>query len=170
VAGAIHYDLVDTTGRPVAASSADGRYRLAYVGFTSCAAVCPMSLAKLGMVLRALGPTAALLQPLFVSIDPGRDTPAAMAAYLANFDPRILGVTGKTTQLAAFAAAYGVDYRIPPTASADTSYAVEHTSEFLLIAPDGALTETFTPELSVAEISRQIRQRLSRASTRSNAS
>lgn len=117
-----------------------GRYRgklvLMSFGFTHCAAVCPTTLATLAQARQALGAQASAVQVVFVTVDPERDDPAQMKAYLAAFDPSFVGGAGKPEVLAAMRKNYGVvANKVPMTGG----YAVDHTSSIFLIDRDGKL-------------------------------
>jgi len=88
------FQLVDVEGRPVTEKSLLGKPTAMFFGFTFCPEACPTTLAEMTASLKALGPKADELNVVFVSVDPERDTPAQMKAYLSNFDPRIQGFTG----------------------------------------------------------------------------
>jgi protein SCO1/2 len=102
-----HYVLTDTQGHVITERSFPGRLRLVFLGFASCADVCPATLAKFRPALTALGEDADRVQPLFISVNPDRDTPERLARYVQAFDARILGATGSPAQLRAFARSYG---------------------------------------------------------------
>ncbi|MFM8990704.1 MAG: SCO family protein, partial [Alphaproteobacteria bacterium] len=95
------FSLVDQDGRRVTEASYSGRALAIFFGFTHCPDVCPAALARMEELLDALGPDAARLQPLFVSVDPARDTPAALKEYVAHFSPRIVALTGTEAEVAA---------------------------------------------------------------------
>jgi protein SCO1/2 len=99
--------LLDQAGAPVAPRVAASEYKLVAFGYTFCPDVCPATLTRMRQVLQALGPGNRVL-PLFVTVDPARDTPAVIARYVARFDPRIVGVTGEPARLEALAGVFGV--------------------------------------------------------------
>ncbi len=113
-----------------------GKLVLMSFGFTHCAAVCPTTLATLAEARRALGPAAADVQVLFITVDPERDDAAVMKRYLAAFDPGFVGGTGTPQALAAVRKAYGITANKVPMAG---SYAVDHTSSIFLIDREGRL-------------------------------
>lgn len=114
-----------------------GKPALIYFGYTFCPDVCPTTLAHIGAWLKALGPQAADIRAVFVTIDPARDTGAQMRQYLAAFDPRIIGLTGTPAEIATIAKAYKVYYRKVP--GKDGNYAMEHSSYIYLMNAKGAL-------------------------------
>lgn len=113
-----------------------GKLVLLVFGFTNCAAVCPTTLATLAQTRQALGPDAASVQVIFVTVDPERDDPARMKAYLAAFDPGFVGGGGRPEVLAAMRRDYGIAATKVPMGG---SYAVDHTSSTFLIDRDGRL-------------------------------
>ena len=117
-----------------------GRYRgkvvLLSFGFTHCAAVCPTTLATLAQARAALGAAASAVQVVFVTVDPERDSPAQLKAYLAAFDPSFVGGAGQPERLAAMRKDYGVVARKVPMSG---GYAVDHTSSIFLIDREGKL-------------------------------
>lgn len=113
-----------------------GKLVLMSFGFTHCAAVCPTTLATLAEARRALGPAAADVQVLFITVDPERDDAARLKAYVSAFDPGFVGGTGTPEALAAVRKAYGISARKVPMGG---SYAVDHTSSIFLIDRQGRL-------------------------------
>ena len=83
---------------------------LVFFGFTSCPDICPAGLQLMAGALEKLGPKAQRITPIFISVDPQRDTPEKLAAYVKNFDPRLVGLTGTPEEIAAVAKAYKVYY------------------------------------------------------------
>lgn len=106
-----------------------------FFGFTHCPDVCPTTLFDITELLRELGPEANRLQVLFVSVDPARDTPELLRAYLSSFDPRITGLTGSEEEIAAAAKAYRAFHRKVPTEGG--SYVMEHTATVYLMDRSG---------------------------------
>ena len=97
------FTLVDQTGKTVTDQDFRGRYMLVFFGFTHCPDICPAELQVMSAALDALGPKADSVVPIFITLDPERDTQAAMAAYVKNFGPRFVGLTGSSEQIAAAA-------------------------------------------------------------------
>lgn len=155
-----HYELTDTQGHAVTEHSFPGRLRLVFFGFASCADVCPATLAKVRPALAALGEDADRVQPLFISVDPDRDTPERLARYVRAFDARILGATGSPAQLGAFARSYGVYVDVESHAAGRIAYSVTHSSSLLLIGPDGALLGVIDSHVPSVELAARLRQQL----------
>jgi protein SCO1/2 len=156
------FALVDERGRPVTSASYDGQWRLMYFGFTYCPDVCPVDAAKLGQGLRAFEAShpdaAARVQPLFVTVDPERDTPTALAEFTDNFHPRLVGLTGTPAQVEAALKAFRVYARRVPGAT-EGSYSYDHLAVFYLLDPEGRPVEflagpTATPEAIAAMLER----------------
>ena len=135
------FSLVNQNARAVTDRDYAGKYRLIYFGFSYCPDVCPVDLALLGQGLRAFEKAeparAARLVPMFITVDPERDTPAELKKYAANFHPRLVALTGTRAEIDAVAKRYAVAHRIVPGASKD-SYTVDHTRMAVLYGPDGA--------------------------------
>ena len=138
------FTLSDTNGREVTLASFKGQWMLMFFGYTNCPDVCPTALLNITDTLKAMGIAANALRPVFVTIDPARDTPAVLKDYLANFDPRIVGLTGTDRQIAEMAKSYQVFYRKQPLDGG--SYMMEHSSAFELISPAGVYTRAFRPD------------------------
>lgn len=143
------FALADLDGRPVSEADFAGGYLLVYFGYTYCPDLCPTELATMTQALETLerkSPAqAARLTPLFVSLDPERDTPAALRAYMAHFHPRFRALTGSDEQIAAMAEAYNVTYRRVPTEDGQ-DYLLDHTAYVFLMGPDGRYVTHFTPQ------------------------
>ncbi|MCE3550670.1 SCO family protein [Pseudonocardia sp. RS11V-5] len=129
------YSLVDHHGTPVTERTYRGRWQLVQFGFTSCRVVCPRALAKLDDVLDRLGAHAAAVAPLYVTVDPDRDTPERMKAFLGATHPRFTGLTGTAQQTGDAAASFRVFTRRRATPA---GYDVQHTAITYLLDPDAA--------------------------------
>ncbi|WP_433801588.1 SCO family protein [Actinomycetospora sp. CA-084318] len=136
---AIGFDLVDHHGAPVDAGSYRGSWLLVQFGFTSCRVVCPRALTKLTAALDALGEDARRLRPLYVTVDPERDTPDVMKAFLTTAYPRFTGLTGTPEQVEAAKAAFRVFARRRADPDDPDGYAVPHTAFTYLVDPGGRL-------------------------------
>ncbi len=154
------FQLQDQHGQAVSERTFSGQWLLVFFGFTRCADICPTTLVHMARVLDGLGEQASQVQPLFISLDPERDTPEVLAAYTAFFDERILGLTGSAEQIRRVADAYSVYVEKVPMGD---TYMLDHTGSIYLMAPDGALAELFSPRMTaeamVQEISSAIGQR-----------
>ena len=137
------FAMTDHRGRAVTEHAFAGRPLLVFFGFTHCPDVCPTALADAGRRLEALGSEADGLAVLFVTVDPERDTPAQLAAYLEAFDPRITGLTGTPAQLAAMAATWRAYYRKVPDKQG--GYTMDHTALIYLTDARGRFAGTIDP-------------------------
>jgi len=153
------FDLIDDTGRPVTDADYRGRWMLVYFGYTDCPDDCPLTLQKVAAALRDLGPLAGRIAPLFITVDPARDTPARLASYLENFDSRIVGLTGSSRQIAAAATAYRVYYS-PGEHEPSGADLISHSTFLYLMNPNGRLAALFAGDVSAAHLSAALRARL----------
>ena len=120
-----------------------GKWLLIYFGYTSCPDTCPTTLFDMAATLKALGPDAADLQPLFITLDPQRDTPEVMGAYVGSFDPRIIGLTGEPHAIDAAAQAYGAYSARHEPRPDGRDYLVDHSNAIYLMSPQGRFVRAF---------------------------
>lgn len=155
------FQLVDQTGRTVDERLLNGKWSAVFFGFTYCPDVCPTTLFALGQAEKQLGPQAKDFQTVFVSVDPGRDTPQQLATYLANdsFPKKAWGLTGSPEQVAKAAKAYRVFYQ---KAGEGPDYTVSHSSITYLMNPHGELAcvlpNATPPEVIVQKVQAAIKQ------------
>lgn len=138
------FSLLDHTGRRVTDNDFRGRYMLVLFGFTFCPDVCPSGLQVMAAALDKLGPKADRITPVFISVDPERDTPAQLAQYVPSFHPRLIGLTGTQAEVDAAAKAYRVYYKKIRDEKSSSSYTIDHTALIYLMGPDGAYVTHFT--------------------------
>ena len=131
------FDLQTVDGKPFRSADLAGKPYLAFFGFTHCPDVCPTALFELTALLKDLGPAADRITPLFISIDPERDTAELLKLYMTSFDARIVALRGDATQTKAASDAFSATYRKVQTAS--DNYTMEHTAGLFLIRADGRL-------------------------------
>ena len=131
------FTLENADGQTVTDRDFRGKYMLVYFGYTYCPDVCPTTLNAVADALDKLGNKADRLQPLFVTVDPRRDTPAVMKQYTAAFTPRLEGLTGTPAEIAAAAKEYHVYYAEHRTGPGPNDYSMDHSSILYLMAPDG---------------------------------
>ncbi len=122
------FTLTDPAGKTVTDADFRGRFMVVYFGYTYCPDVCPTTLADLGQALDKLGARADAVRPVFVTIDPARDTPAVIGPYAAAFSPRLVGLTGTAEQIAAVAREYRVYYAPHKTGPNPGDYTMDHSS------------------------------------------
>jgi protein SCO1/2 len=150
------FELVDAaTGRQITAQSFPGKWLLVFFGYTHCPDVCPTTLSNMADAMTEVGPLAAQVQPLFITVDPDRDTPAVLVDYTAAFDPRIVGLSGTATQIAAAAKDYRVYYAKRVIGD---DYFMDHTSAIHVMRPDGTPAAIFLPTAGPDDMARQIAQ------------
>ena len=148
------FSLIDHKGEPSSEASFPGKHLVLVFGYTYCPDVCPTTLASLATALDLLEEREAALQPLFVTIDPDRDTPEVLADYVAAFHPRLVGLTGSPEQIRKVAQDYRVYYA--KVGSDDEDYLVDHSAYIYLIGPDGQtltyLKHDESPEVLAAKL------------------
>jgi protein SCO1/2 len=150
------FQLVDQDGKRVTDADLKGKPTLIFFGYTHCPDVCPTTLFDVSEVMRALGPDAARTAAYFITVDPERDTPAAMKDYLSSFDPHLRALTGDRAAIDAAEKAYRVYAKKVPTENGD--YSMDHTALVYLMDKQGRFVAPFSlkrkPEESAAELRR----------------
>jgi protein SCO1/2 len=134
------FELVDSSGRSVTDRDFRGKWLLLFFGYTHCPDVCPTTLSDIAETLTRLGPLADQVQPLFITVDPERDTPQVLAEYTAAIDQRIVGLTGTPQQIAAAAKTYRIFYAKRP---AGDDYSMDHTAIIHVVRPNGHYASSF---------------------------
>jgi cytochrome oxidase Cu insertion factor (SCO1/SenC/PrrC family) len=155
------FTLTDNTGKRVTDQDFHGKYTLVFFGFTSCPDICPAGLQLIAGALQKLGTKAQLITPIFISVDPQRDTPEKLAAYVKNFDPRLVGLSGAPEEIAAVAKAYKVYYAKVPSKERPDDYTMDHTSIIYVMDPKGEFVTHFTPSTSVDDMAAKLDKILS---------
>jgi protein SCO1/2 len=149
------YVLQDPNGRAVTNEDFLGRFQLVAFGYTACPDVCPTTLQEMKEVLKLLDIRAAQLQPIFITVDPERDSAQVMREYTAAFDARILGLRGSEELTRRAAAEFRIRYeKVRDPAAAPGSYTVDHSAGMILLGPDGRTAARFayaTPARQIAE-------------------
>ena len=152
------FQLTDQAGQSVTDQNLKGRPTLIFFGFTHCPDVCPTSLFEISEVLRAMGKDADKVNAWFVSVDPERDTTAAMKDYLSSFDPHLKGLTGNPEAVAKVLSAYRVFSRKVPLKDGD--YTMDHTALIYLMDKDGRFVAPFnlkrSPEDAATDLKRYL--------------
>ena len=148
------FSLTDQNGRTVTDQDFKGRPFLVFFGFTHCPDICPTTMFEISEIIRKLGPDGDRVRALFVTVDPERDTPAALKEYVSSFDPRIVAVTGDDAAIAAVAKAYRAYYKRAPLA--EGGYTMDHTAIIYLMGKDGRFVTPFslkrTTDAAAAEL------------------
>ncbi len=150
------FTLTDQTGKKVTDKDFRGRYMLVFFGFTACPDICPAGLQLISAALGKIGAKADSVTPIFISVDPARDTPEKIAAYVKNFNDRLVGLTGTPEEVAAVAKAYRVFYQKTPNEAAPADYGMNHTSIIYLMGPDGEYVTHFNPTTDVDAIAAKL--------------
>jgi protein SCO1/2 len=153
------FALIDHTGTARTEQDFRGKLLLVYFGFTYCPDVCPADLQNIGLALDQLGAAGDRVQPLFVTLDPERDTPAHLADYVPAFHPRLIGLTGDDAAIRAAADAYKV-YYAKVTNEGGNDYTVDHTAFIYLMGPDGRYLGFFPPGTGAERIAEMLRQQI----------
>jgi protein SCO1 len=152
------FRLTNQDGQVVTDQDFRGRPFLAFFGFTHCPDVCPTTLFEVSEIFRNLGPDADRVRGIFFTVDPERDTPAALKEYLSSFDPRLSGLTGSLEEIAAVAKSYRAIYRKVPLEQGD--YTMDHTAIVYLMDKQGRFVAPFslkrTTEASAAELRKHL--------------
>jgi cytochrome oxidase Cu insertion factor (SCO1/SenC/PrrC family) len=138
------FTLTDHKGRRVTDQEFRGRTMLVFFGFTFCPDVCPTALQVASEALNKLGPKADRFVPLFISVDPERDTPAQLASYVESFHPQLIGLTGTQAEIDAVVKAYRVYVKRVSDPKSSAGYTFDHTSLIYVMGPDGAYRTHFT--------------------------
>jgi len=154
------FTLVDQNGKTVTDRDFRGRYMLVFFGFTHCPDICPAELQVMSAALDALGPKADKVAPIFITLDPERDTPELMGAYVGNFGPSFVGLTGSLEAIAEAAKAYRVTFSKFEYKGQDGNYgySIDHSALAYLMGPDGEFITHFnygTPASKMTETLRR---------------
>ena len=155
------FTLTDQNGQRVTEKDFLGSYMLVFFGYTYCPDVCPTELQVMMAALDALGPDSRKIQPVFVSIDPERDKPEVLKAYVGNFGPRLLGLTGTPEEVAAVAKAYRVYYGKAANASGSADYLMDHSSIIYLMGPDGRFVKHVPYTTHAAKLAQELKGAIS---------
>lgn len=151
------YLLQDPNGRSVTSEDFRGRFQLIAFGYTYCPDICPTTLVEMAAILKQLGDQAARLQPIFITIDPERDSGEVLKTYTAFFDPRILGLTGSPALVRHAADNFRIRYAKVVTPGADPAhYAVDHSAGMILLGPDGQVVRKFAFATPIGELAERI--------------
>ena len=155
----VDFSLIDQNENPLSLNDLGDRHALVLFGYTHCPDVCPTELSNMAAVLESLGDFAGALRPLFITVDPERDTAAVLADYVSAFDDRIIGLTGSVEQVRAAAQAF----RVYAARVGDGSdYLMDHNAALFLVAPGGKVAAYFRPDATTDSIAETIRTALDR--------
>jgi protein SCO1/2 len=162
------FSLTDQDGMRRSDMDFRGKYMLIFFGFTYCPDVCPTTLAVQAEALDQLGPAADRIVPIFITVDPNRDTPEKLKSYLSAFDarppaarPGFVGLTGTDEEIAQVAAAYRVYYRAHADGRSGNVYSVDHTGNVYLMGPDGKFVAYYSQGILPDEMAADLRLKTS---------
>jgi protein SCO1 len=158
------FSLIDGSGATVTDQTYRGKWELVFFGYTYCPDLCPTTLNTISDALAALGPLADKVQPLFITIDPKRDTQAVMRDYVKNFDPRIVGLTGSPEAIAAVAKEYKIYYAVHRTGDGPDDYLMDHSGFVYLMDPAGRFVRVLSGETAARTMADKLRPLLSSGS------
>ena len=156
------FHLIDQNGRKRSDADFHGRYMLIYFGYSFCPDVCPTTLAVMAGALDKMGAAAKEVTPVFITVDPARDTPQVLKPYMAAFGPRFVGLTGDAAAIAEVEKAYHVYAKKQPLdpTKPDGAYGMDHSSVIYLMGPDGKFVkyydEAISPDDLAADIDKQL--------------
>lgn len=149
------FQLVNaTTGHKVSDRDFRGKWLLIFFGYTHCPEVCPTTLSNIAEAMSQLGPLADQVQPLFITVDPERDTVPVMLDYTSAFDPRIVGLSGSAAQIADAARAYRVYYAKRVIGN---DYYMDHTATMYVVRPDGSYASSLLSTAGPLDIAKRLR-------------
>ena len=137
------FSLTDHNGNRVTEADFLGRWQLVFFGFTHCPDVCPTTLAYMANVLDRFGSEVERVAPIFITVDPTRDTPEVMAEYVQAFHPKLVGLTGSEAEVAAAAQSFRVYYERMEEETAPDGYLMAHSGHIYLMTPEGRFEDVF---------------------------
>ena len=152
------FTLTDQHGKRVSSSDFRGRYQLVYFGYSMCPDVCPTTLAVMSAALDKMGIDQSRIVPVFITIDPDRDTPAVLKKYMAAFGPRFVGLTGKPDEIADVEKEFRVYARKQPLAGG--KYGMDHSSVIYLMGPDGKLVGFYDDPISPEDLAKDLKKKI----------
>ena len=152
------FHLTDQNGKTVTDADLKGKWSLIYFGYTHCPDACPTALNDISIALEELGPKRGEVRPVFITVDPERDTSETLKSYVTSFDAPILALTGTAEQVAQAAKSYRVYYAKHPEAGGD--YSMDHSSVIYVMDPQGRFTASFTHESSPEQIAERLKKLL----------
>lgn len=154
------FEMTDHRGMMQTEEDFKGRWMLVFFGFTNCPDVCPTTLSEVAAVMEGLGDEAAKVQPIFITIDPERDTPMALAEYVPLFDAGIIGLTGTPEQIAATSETFPIFFERIEEATAPGGYTMSHTSHLFLFDTQAEFADSWPYGTPAEEILADLRERI----------
>lgn len=157
------FTLMASDGTTVTDKTYAGKWLLVYFGYTFCPDRCPTTLLDIARALQKLGADAGELQPLFITVDPQRDTPDVLGKYIQSFDPRIVGLTGTPQQIASVAHEYGAYFARRKTGPGVEDYVMDHSSYLYVMDPEGKFVRGFAADAPTDYIAGVLRKLMDRS-------
>jgi cytochrome oxidase Cu insertion factor (SCO1/SenC/PrrC family) len=154
------FTLTDQNGRKVSEKDFLGKYMLVFFGYTYCPDICPTELQVMSAALDSLGAKADAVQPVFISVDPERDTPEVLKQYVGNFHPRLMGLTGTPEEIASVAKTYRVFFSRVENSGSDT-YPMDHSTIMYLMDPQGKFLKHFNYSTDAAALAKALAEAIS---------
>lgn len=153
------FALADDSGQVRSSGEFRGKFLLVFFGFTNCPDICPTTLSEVAQVLDELGPDAAQVQPVFISVDPERDRRLGLKSYTEAFHPAILGLAGDDAETAAAAKSFKIFFAREPDAAAPDGYTMSHSPALYLVGPEGDWLRQFTYGTPASDIVADLKAR-----------
>ncbi len=151
------FTMTNQDGARVTEKDFLGRYMLMFFGYTYCPDICPTELQVMTAALDMMGEEGKAITPVFVSVDPQRDTPDVVKSFVENFGPNVVGLTGSPEDIAGIAKAYRV-YYAKAASSASDEYLVDHSSIIYLMGPDGRFVKHFTYTTDAPQLAKELKE------------
>jgi protein SCO1/2 len=145
------FQLTNQLGQAVSDATYHGKYMLVFFGYSHCPDECPLTLQKIALTMNALGPLAPHVAPIFITIDPTRDTPPVLKSYLSKFGSGLIGLTGSNAQIASVAHEYAVAFDTNDLEASGAS-AISHSTYIYLMGPAGKFLNLFPFTITVAQL------------------
>jgi protein SCO1/2 len=158
------FALIAPDGTTVTDQTFRGKWLLVYFGYTFCPNTCPMTLNEIATALEKLGTDATKMQPLFITVDPQRDTREVLEQYTRSFDPRIVGLTGSPQQIDAVTQEYGAYAARDKTGPGPEDYVIDHSTYLYVMDPGGKFVRAFDADTSGDRIADALRELLAQPS------
>ena len=152
------FQLTDQHGKPVSDQAFRGRYMLIYFGYSFCPDVCPTTLAVMAQALEKLGGKSSQVVPVFITIDPERDTPKVLDEYMKSFGPTFVGLTGTPDQIKTVEKRYRVYAVKKPLEGGN--YGMDHSSVIYLMGPDGKMVSFYDEAVSPDDLAKDLRAKI----------
>ena len=152
------FQLIDQDGKPRGSADFRGKYMLIYFGYSFCPDVCPTTLGVMAQALDKMGIDANRIVPIFITIDPARDTPSILKTYMAAFGPRFVGLTGSASAITAVEKDYRVYAKKQPLPGG--VYGMDHSSVIYLMGPDGKLVSFYDELIAPDELEKDLRAKI----------